>query len=269
MKIKFKKTIQSFLKWKHPKNWLVLFFILQTQIDAQQKNNFISGEELDYKTSFKIFDAAYTSMRITEDKKNNLFTVGGYGKSTGTLRFFCAIDDKYEVTLNNTTFKPIKFSRSISECGYINNITSKFNFKNKEVEIFDKKKNTLKNYPITNVTRDILSTFYYLRNLDHKKIKAGDVMKFDLIFEGSVFPTEAKILGREIIKTKFGKIRTIKTKPIVDVGRVFIKSDGVYAWVSDDENLIPLKITCELRIGTIKTTLEKHKNLKVPLTIEK
>ena len=70
------------------------------------------------------------------------------------------------------------------------------------------------------------------------------------------------------MQTKFGKIRCLKFRPIVQAGRVFREQESVTLWVSDDRNKIPVRLQADLFNGSIKADLENYKNLKYPLVID-
>ena len=78
---------------------------------------------------------------------------------------------------------------------------------------------------------------------------------------------EVKYLGTEVLNTKIGKIRCIKLKPKVQVGRVFSNPDDLSIWVSDDKNHILIKIEMNILVGSIKANIETAKNIKYPLSI--
>ncbi|WP_395059887.1 DUF3108 domain-containing protein, partial [Flavobacterium sp.] len=71
-----------------------------------------------------------------------------------------------------------------------------------------------------------------------------------------------KFVGRETLRTKFGKIKTMVFRPLVQSGRVFKEEESLTVWISDDENKIPLRIKAELAVGSIKADLETFKGLK-------
>jgi len=71
-----------------------------------------------------------------------------------------------------------------------------------------------------------------------------------------------KFLGRETLKTKFGKISTLKFRPYVEAGRVFKEKESLTVWVTDDDNKIPLLIKADLAVGSLKATLTEFKGLK-------
>ena len=84
-----------------------------------------------------------------------------------------------------------------------------------------------------------------------------------------VFKFKLMILGRETMKTKYGKIKCLKIRPYVQAGRVFKESESVTMWVTDDENHIPVQIKAELAVGSLKVDLHDYKNVKYPLNFTK
>jgi hypothetical protein len=78
-----------------------------------------------------------------------------------------------------------------------------------------------------------------------------------------------KIVGRETVKTKAGKIRCIKMHPITQQGRVFKEEEDLTMWISDDLNRVPVRLQAEVVVGSIKMDLKEYKNLAHPLALEK
>ena len=76
-----------------------------------------------------------------------------------------------------------------------------------------------------------------------------------------------KFLGREVLRTRFGKVKTLKFRPFVDGGRVFKEQESVTVWVSDDQNKIPLMIKADLAVGSLRASLHEFKGLKHPFKI--
>ena len=76
-----------------------------------------------------------------------------------------------------------------------------------------------------------------------------------------------KFLGRSELKTKFGIIKTLKFKPLVDGGRVFKEKESLTVWVTDDGNKIPVLIKADLAVGSLKASLDDFKGLKHPFKV--
>lgn len=251
----------------------IFFFLVVSQfclLNAQQKFNFSSNELLTFRVSYSIFSAAYATIRISEElhEEKPHFRVVGLGRSSGALSLFCKIDDRYETYIDRETTRPSKFVRKISECGYKKDLMQLFDFDKNEVKIWNKENNTVAKHKITDSTQDLISAFYKLRNIENSKIKEGEFISLDIFVDDEIYPFKLKIIKRERIKTKFGKINAIKIIPYVQNGRIFKANEGVTAWISDDQNHVPLKIEAELKVGTIKVSLDKFENVKFPLNFK-
>jgi hypothetical protein len=108
---------------------------------------------------------------------------------------------------------------------------------------------------------------YYLRNQDLSKLKEGEEISIKMFFDQEVNDFKLRMVGREIIKTKFGKFKTLKFRPLVQSGRVFKEQESVTVWISDDKNKVPLKIKASLAIGSLRADLDQFKGLAHPFNI--
>ena len=79
--------------------------------------------------------------------------------------------------------------------------------------------------------------------------------------DDETFKFRIKYLGKDIIRTKFGKVECLKFRPFVQAGRVFKEQESLTVWVSNDQNKIPLRIKADLAIGSIKADLNAYKGL--------
>jgi hypothetical protein len=76
-------------------------------------------------------------------------------------------------------------------------------------------------------------------------------------------------MGKEVIRTKFGKISCLKINPVVEVGRMFKRSDDLTIWLTDDGNRIPVLIRMDIRIvGSVNLKLAKYENVANPLAFQ-
>jgi hypothetical protein len=113
---------------------------------------------------------------------------------------------------------------------------------------------------------DMLGAFYYARRLDVRNMPPGTVVEIPVFLDDKVYDLGMKVLGRETIKTDLGTFRCIKITPLVVADRVFRGREEMLMWVTDDENLIPVKITSPVIVGSVSATLKHYENLKYPLT---
>lgn len=242
---------------------LLLFFSVFFTSYAQEKVAFKSGEKLRYKMSYSGFLKAGTMVLSLEEKTYNgkeVLHATGKGWTSSIVGWFFKVDDTYQSYFDKKNVKPYLFKRKINEGGYKKNRQTSFNYKNKTAYTLDfiKQKDTI--VPINNV-QDLISTFYFLRNHDTKNMKKGDEISVSIFFDDKAFPFKIKLLGTEVLNTKFGKVKTQIFSPLVQAGRVFKTNESVKLWITADKNKVPVKLMASLSVGSLRAELEDYKGL--------
>ena len=231
---------------------------------------FKDGEWLRYKMSYSNFlNAGFSTIAVKEItyKKKQAFHIIGKGKTTGLVGLFFKVKDNYESYLYKKNLKPFLFIRKINEGGYTKNKEISFDHNAKEATVKNYKQNTVKKYPISEDIQDMLSALYYLRNKNLNTLKINDEIELKLFFDQEINTFKLQFLGKEIIKTKLGKVKALKFRPIVQAGRVFKAEESVTVWVTDDKNKIPIKIKAALAVGSLRADLVSFKGLTHPFNI--
>lgn len=250
---------------------IAIFFTVQTSF-AQEKSAFQEGEWFKFRMSYSGFLKAGNATLEVKDANLNgkkVFHVIGKGWTTGAIKWFFKVKDRYESYFDMETGKPYKFVRKIDEGGHTKDIEIDFDHVKKEAIVENKKKNKITTVATEKDVQDMVSAFYYLRNhYDTEKIKEGDVVEMNMFFDEENYKFKLKFLGRETIDTEFGHVKTLKFRPYVMAGRVFKEQESLTLWVSGDENKIPLKIKADLAVGSLRADLEAFKGLKHPFEIQ-
>lgn len=258
----------------------ILYFLLfisafafsQTTMPLIKSNElaFKDGEWLKYKMSYSNFlNAGFSTIKVKEINYQNkeAFHIIGKGKTTGLIGLFFKVRDNYQSYMYKKTLKPFRFIRKINEGGYTKDKEIAFDHEAKEAVVKNYKHNTVKKYPISDDIQDMLSSLYYLRNKNLSNLKIGTELEIKLFFDQEVNNFKLRFLGKEIIRTKFGKVETLKFRPIVQAGRVFKAEESVTIWVTNDENKIPIKIKAALAVGSLRADLVSFKGLAHPFNI--
>ena len=246
---------------------IILFIVLFTMITVNAQKNvnaFKKGEWLKFKISYSNFlNAGNATMEVKEtiNNGNKVFHVVGKGKTTGVISWFFKVRDNYQSYFYKETLQPYRFIRKINEGGYTKDKEILFDQTSKKATVKDYKHNTEKQFTINNNVQDMLSTLYYLRSQNLTKMKSGDEITLSMFFDQTNYKFKLRLLGREVIRTKFGKVAAIKFRPIVQSGRVFKEDESLTVWVSDDENKIPLRIKASLAVGAMRIDLNAYKGL--------
>ena len=263
---------QIICKSKGMKKILSLFILLTITFGIAQKlQNIQSGETLRYRIHYGLLNAGTASLTTlkTTYKGQPHFYVKGIGKTTGAVRAFFKVEDKYESFINYNTGLPSFYVRNVKEGTYTQHFETVFNHSNQTLLLTDKEKNTTQSLKSVAGIQDMLSAFYYLRSLNDSELKVGSVKKVNVWIDDEMFPFQLKVVGTENVKTKFGWINTLKIVPQVISGRVFKDKEGVTLWVSNDKNHIPIAIKAELAVGSLKADIDSYASVKYPINFSK
>ena len=253
------------------KKTLFILGLLLVQISFSQESAFSEGEWFKFKMSYSgFFKAGNATLTVKESKlhKKEVFHIVGKGWTTGAIRWFFKVKDRYESYIDKEKLIPYKFIRDINEGGHTKNIEIDFDQVNHKAYINNKKRKTQKIIDTKPNIQDMVSSFYYLRNkLDVNKLKIGDEIQLDMFFDEENYGFKLKYLGEEIIETEFGDIESLKFRPYVMAGRVFKEEESLTLWVTKDKNRVPLRIKADLAVGSLRADLEAFKGLKHPFKI--
>lgn len=254
------------------KTLLILIVILITQISfSQQESAFENGEWFKFRMSYSGFlKAGNATLTVKDSKLNNkdVYHVVGKGWTTGMIKWFFKVKDRYESYFDKKTIMPYKFVRNIDEGGHTKDLEIDFDQVNNKAYVNNKKHNKKTVIDTKPNIQDMVSTFYYLRNnINTKKLKPGDEVRIDMFFDEENYGFKLQYLGEEIIDTEFGEIESLKFRPYVMAGRVFKEEESLTLWVSKDKNKVPLRIKADLAVGSLRADLEAFKGLKHPFRI--
>jgi hypothetical protein len=234
------------------------------------KPAFKAGEWFKFRIHYGIFNASYATLELTDSVWDGqpAFYAKGIGRTTGLARLFFKVDDYYSSYFTKEDNRPLHFIHDINEGGYKKHLTIDFDHKKKQATVIDLKKETTGIFTTDFEIQDLISFVYYLRkHLDIDAIKKDEFVVVNLFFDSENYAFKFKFLGRETIKTKFGKVKTLKFRPYVQSGRVFRSSESITLWVSSDDNKIPLRLQADLSVGSITADLDAFKGLKNPFEI--
>jgi len=189
-----------------------------------------------------------------------VYHVTGEGKTYSFYDNFFRVRDKYESFIDTTNLQPLKFIRQVNEGS----------FKKYENISFNKTAHTA----ITNsgvfktpdCIQDVLSSMYYARNIDFNSMKPGDKIPFSMFLDNQVYNLYIRYIGKEVVKTKYGKFHAIKFKPLLIKGTIFEGGEKMTVWVSDDANHIPLRVESPISVGSVKVDMMDFKNRRSPLS---
>ncbi|ATP58070.1 ATP-dependent exodnase (exonuclease V) alpha subunit - helicase superfamily I member [Pedobacter ginsengisoli] len=229
---------------------------------------FQPGEVLSYKLKYGFITAAEGTLKVlNSDLKfdgNPTYRLSVDGVTSGTFDIFYKIRDHYDSYIDKTNLKPYFFQENIREGSYRRQDKARFSQDEKKVVA------TKGTFPTPNSqTFDLVSSYYFARSLDISKMKSGDYVKLNYFLSDEINQLEIQYLGKEVIKTKLGKISCLKFSPSIKPGRIFRKDSKLYLWITDDGNRVPVKAEVEILVGSVVMEIKSAEGLKYPLQIIK
>jgi len=231
-----------------------------------RNTSFQDGETITFNVFYSVIgmyiNAGTATFAVNQEKYNNkpVYHVTGTGTSNSSYDWIFKVRDKYETFFDTGTMQPYKFIRNVDEGGYkiYENVT------------FNQQANTATTdkgvFKVPNCVQDVLSSIYYARSIDYNHYKPNDKIPFSMFLDNQVYNIYIRYLGKETIKTKYGKFRAIKFSPLLIKGTMFEGGEKMTVWVSDDPNHIPLRIESPIVVGSIKVDMMGYHNLRFPLS---
>jgi hypothetical protein len=231
-----------------------------------RNNSFQAGESLSlivfYNALGLYVNAGTANITVNSERLFNkpVFHIVGTGSTNSKYDWIFKVRDRYETYIDTATLQPYKFIRNVNEGGYrkYENIT------------FNQTTNTAITtqgvFKVPNCINDVVGAVYYARNIDFDKYKPGDRIPFFMFLDNEVYNMYIRYEGKQTVKTRYGKFRAIKFKPLLLKGTIFEGGEKMTVYVSDDANKIPLRIESPLLVGSVKVDMMSYDNLRFPLT---
>jgi hypothetical protein len=189
-----------------------------------------------------------------------VYHITGTGKTNSSYDWIYSVNDKYETYLDTVTMQPLRFVRNVNEGGY--KIYQHIDF-NKATNIATTTKG---DFTVPSCVHDVISSVYYARNIDFSGLKTDDKIPFNLFLDNKLYNMYIRYMGKEEVKTRYGKFRALKFKPLLIKGEVFEGGEKMTIWVTDDANHIPIRIETPILVGKVKIDMMSYANLRYPLS---
>jgi hypothetical protein len=188
------------------------------------------------------------------------------GRTYPSYEWFYRVNDYYESYIDKETLLPKESLRDVQEGKFEYYDHINFDQANNQVTYkTGKKKDSLyyETAEVESCMHDILSIFYYMRNMDFSDFSEGDAFNFKVFLEKKSWELDVQYLGKYKERIKgLGRQNTILFSPETIAGTIFEPGDRMKVYVSDDDNRVPLLIESPVSVGSIKAVLQRHYGLR-------
>ena len=115
-------------------------------------------------------------------------------------------------------------------------------------------------YTVRPCSWDIINVVYIVRNLNLKNAKQGETIPLFVNLEDSTNTIYGKVLGKETIKNREGKVfNCLKFSASVIYRTIILADKPVNVWITDDDFRIPVLIEFKVAVGYVKVFLHSYK----------
>ncbi len=230
-----------------------------------ENSSFRVGEKLKYVVHYGWMDAGEATLEVKKSpytfNGREAYHVIGKGTSLGAFDWFFKVRDRYESHIDMEGLFPYRFVRNCDEGGY--KIFQDYKFQPEKSTMTTHEGDTLLT---TDFIQDMMSAYYYTRNMDFSNAKKGDIFTIETIVDGKIYPMKIKFLKRETVKLRVGKFRCMKFAPVVQEGRIFKTEEDLSVWITDDKNKIPIMAESSLMVGSVKMEMTEWSGLANPIS---
>ena len=266
-------TVDRDLKVEMKYNILFLLFLISlADAYGQELVNvrepvFQVGEQLSYKLRYGFITAAEAHIRVepsdTKFDNKSVYHLVAEGRTAGSFNVFYKVRNRYDSYIDRVDLSPYLYTENIREANYRRSDRARF--------YQDQKKIVSNNgtFKGDGQTFDVVSAYYFARNLDISTLSIGSKFSMDYFLHDGVSKLEVQYVGKELVKTALGTFNCLKFSPSIQPGRIFRKDSKLYLWITDDANRIPVKAQVEILVGSVTLELMSAIGLKYPLTASK
>ena len=208
---------------------------------------FLLPEKFIYSAGFKFINVGEATIesKINDDNDIVIHTTVMSNKFLDKLY---KVRDNIKLIVNPTDFSLKKIEKQIVEGkwekNYIAEIDSNFNIVTKDKVIKNDK-----------ILFDPIAVVYSLRN---KNLITGDKYEYNILGIDEIKGLITEVKTNETVKVPAGKYNCIKVVPYSNTSENIFKENGyMTAWLTNDEQKIPVKIELKTNIGDLVLKLKK------------
>lgn len=231
---------------------------------VSQNTAFGFGERLEYDVGYKFITAGTAVFSIGKEpvvrSGRPCYDIRFEVSSLKSLDFLYRVRDRYRTLVDVDGIFPWAFQQSIREGGFHKDFTATFDHTSRTA------KTTEGTFSIPQFVHDIVSAFYYVRSVDLRSYKQGQILVLQNFFDRATHDLAVKVHGRQQVEVDAGTFNCIVVEPVIKSGTLFKYEGKLLLWLSDDERRIPVKVSTKIAIGSIDAKLTGYQGLRGPLS---
>lgn len=235
------------------KGWILAAVLTAALPAAAQVNGlFATGETLDYDLSWLGIPGG--SARMTVGLMPNdptRFRMTSIAKTSSSFSFIIKVRDEIESIVARDDFSTLRYTKHLNERGKVKDDTTVID-EQRRIATRTRPGHTPQQVAVPEPVFDPLSLVYHLRALD---LQPGLTQSFTVFADGKVYRLDARVTGRETLRTPVGTFRTVVVEPKMLAGGLYKDEGSLTIWYTDDARHIPVRIRSDVKVGSITASL--------------
>ncbi|MCD6598865.1 MAG: DUF3108 domain-containing protein [Bacteroidales bacterium] len=216
------------------------------------------GEVMHYNVRYGILNIGRATISFTDDSLGRGHHIKAEAKSVGIVRFFKSINYCFECCMDTITGLPINASMSLADrrCRVYNETTFDHHSREDSSIVYCQMSGM---HVVPKNIYDLLTAYFYFRqNHIPITVKTGQDAVMKIYIADILWDLRLKYVGRETIKTMYGKIECLKFIPSTVAGNFFKNDDDMTVWFTDDTAHIPVRLRMNLIVGAVNGDLVEY-----------
>ncbi len=223
------------------------------------------GEQVSLDVSYFAMNAGKVILNILPNK-----TVDGeesyhFNIKIQTNRIFSmfySVKDEVDTYMATKSLLPSAYTIKMKQSKITGKNVANFNHKAKRATTTermkmkdDKDKNKDYNWKIDSQAQNVFTALFYVRAQD---LTVGNVINIPIAHRGKNMKMKLKVLRKEVLKTKKGRINTIVVKPTeMKIKGAFKPLGDILIWLTDDDRKMMIRTELKIKIGKIVGALDE------------
>ena len=210
----------------------------------------ILNKKLNYILEFQNISAGNGYIILKEDSLNSqpVIKLKSEIKTNKYVDWLYKIRNKITIYMDNSDLSLIKVINKINEGGYKKNHNALVDIKNMKI---------INDRGTKDIKQKIYSPLSIIFSIREKIISLDKNFQYRTYSNGKEKNINISLIGKEKIKTPFGKFNTIVFNPTSANNKPVLKNSGdMKIWYTDDKKKLPIKIEIKIKYGSIILLLD-------------
>ncbi|MCX6218750.1 DUF3108 domain-containing protein [Spirosoma sp.] len=242
-------------------------FVAMNTYRRVHNTSFGPGEHLEYRVHYGFINAAEAVVDVSPTlykvNERPCYRVNVDARTLGAFDLVTRIRDTWRSYIDTSAILPQKFYTNLQENSYRKEENITFNHEANTVKAEERTEKDV--FKVPDNVHDLISGYYFLRTIDFSKLSSGQVIEVPAFYDDTVYNMKVRYRGKDVVKTKQGKINVIKLNPVLPQNKLIKEEESIRIFVSDDANKVPIKVEVDFFVGSMEMDLKRDGGLKQPL----